>query len=111
VASLVLLTLFVHAFLASATHFHRFSWNEGVAAGQTETSARGREEATRRADAAGHAQCLTCRLQRNFVAECQKTSRLAEPELRDVPTARKPQPFPVTVQSFSVPAGRAPPLA
>lgn len=62
-AGLLLLALTAHAAFASVTHFHSPS---GAAA--TQGALQGREEGGRGAPlTGGDAQCLLCRLQRNYV--------------------------------------------
>lgn len=65
-AGLVLLFLTAHAFVASATHFHRPA---PAAADPAQTVLRGLEEGGEGTPlAGGDAQCLLCRLQRDFAS-------------------------------------------
>jgi hypothetical protein len=62
---LVLLVLLAHGFVAGATHFHRLA-NAGEQSTQTTFLSRGGDG--RSVPPAGDdAQCLLCRLQRNFI--------------------------------------------
>lgn len=105
---LVLLFLICHAFLASATHFHR-DVRPGVSPVALGLSAGGDEDATQPNVATGHAQCLLCRLQRNFVCELEQgiPATLAPPAVAftrglhaDTIHSR---------ESFLTPSGRGPP--
>jgi len=115
--SALLLVLFAHAFMVSATHVHRPELSRAAAAAAAaamtaaSTSCEERDDADSLRDASFHAQCLLCRLQRNFVSD------LHQAESR---TAATPQTYEggltLSVLSFAqasflVPAGRAPPLA
>ena len=70
-AGLVLLFLICHAFLVSATHFHR-----DVRPGARTTTiglSAGSDEGTESSSVAfNHAQCLLCRLQRNFICDLEQ---------------------------------------
>ena len=105
-ASGVLLLLFVHAFLVSATHGYRSASvlpaGVGVEAG---------DDLRRASELGGHAQCLLCRLQRSFVADLQKTSQLVAPTPRKTLACELSPARSTHTRPFSVPAGRAPPLA
>lgn len=106
-ASLLLLGLFCHAFLVSATHYHRSS----VSSAKTQSGAvlGVREDSTGLPETGGHAQCLLCRLQRNFVADYHKESTpIGAPRQVISLSDLSPTPSPVT-RPFSVPSGRAPP--
>jgi hypothetical protein len=106
--AVALLVLMGHAFVVSATHFHRSSptaaFSQGAQVGLP-------AEAQRAPLAGGHEQCLLCRLQHNLVAELQH----AAPTL-DAPRAEAHEPGgrPVSyseVASHLTPPGRAPPSA
>lgn len=108
-AHALLLLLFWHAFLASATHFHRTA---PAPAGQERATQVGDgKDATGTADAGGHAQCLLCRLQRNFVADAQKESAPVSAPPTALLAAELPPSLCHVARPFSVPSGRAPPLA
>ena len=67
----MLLFLICHAFLVSATHFHRDA-RPGAPAATVGVSA-GSDEGTAPASVAfNHAQCLLCRLQRNFICDLEQ---------------------------------------
>ena len=109
-ASWVLLFLFVHAFFVSATHGYRFE-RVGVAKAQSEACVASREDLSRAHEAGGHSQCLLCRLQRNFVAELQKTSLPVGLPPQKTYTGELPAALSTLTRPFSIHAGRAPPLA
>ena len=70
-AGLLLLFLICHAFLVSATHFHRDA-RPGAPAATVGPSA-GHDEGTEPSSVAfNHAQCLLCRLQRNFICDLEQ---------------------------------------
>ena len=95
-AGLLLLALTAHAFIASATHFHRLT-NLGVQS--THAAFQNREERGQNVPLTGDdKQCLLCRLQRNFVTDVQQATIIVAPPpvwtlgydlLQDVP-ARAP---------------------
>lgn len=107
--SALLLGLFVHAFLVSSTHAHRVE-RAGGAIQSRQLSAGRNTEAERPADAGMHAQCLLCRLQRNFVSDLPD-SRPFVISLQPGPlSCNVPQVTTHSTNAFLVPAGRAPPL-
>ncbi|HYH84748.1 MAG TPA: hypothetical protein VEX60_04645 [Pyrinomonadaceae bacterium] len=106
---LVLLVLMAHAFVASTSHFHRLAGATAPVYSGAALSAN--EESQDAPPAGGHAQCLVCRLQRNFVSDLQQL----------IPVVAAP---PATAQVFEThtdtsvhsvrflsPSGRAPPHA
>ena len=107
----LLLFLTAHAFVVSAAHNHRFQLGAGwpdsphIHAGKSTAPDQGSEANN------NHAQCLLCRLQRNFVAELSRHSSVA------VAPSEKFSSYtvdPLSLHSsgaFFAPAGRAPPLA
>lgn len=107
---LVLLFLICHAFLATTTHFHR-DVRPGAAPVTLGLSAGGDEGATQPNVANGHAQCVLCRLQRNFVCDLEQgiPTTLA-PLARDTTRAVRAAAIHSRV-SFLAPSGRAPPSA
>lgn len=106
----VLLVLLAHAFLASATHFHRAAgpYEAGASA-----AALGRQQEGGQAPLTnGDEQCLACRLQRNFASGLV---RHAAPET--APQAARPSGFAShgstpkhSAHALSA-TGRAPPLS
>ncbi len=107
-ATLLLLALFGHAFFASATHFHRVR----SAGGSSPVASVGeREGAQQSPTSGGHAECLLCRLQRNYVSNLQHTTT------EIVAPACRPQGHldtwaaSVSAAHFLAPSGRAPPHA
>lgn len=68
-AGLLLLALTVHAFVASATHFHSLT---SPGAQPAQSSFQSNEQRGQNAPLSGdEKQCLLCRLQQNFVSEVQ----------------------------------------
>lgn len=107
---LVLLFLIWHAFFVTATHFHR-DVRPGATTAACEVNA-GRDDGGEQPGVAtAHAQCLLCRLQRNFICDLEQGihATLAPPaeELRRASFTR---PF-HSRTSFLTPSGRAPPTA
>jgi hypothetical protein len=109
-ASGVLLFLFVHAFLVTATHGHRLG-RVSLPESRAEFSATNEEDLRRTSELVGHTQCLLCRLQRNFAVDLQKTSQLVGPLPQKTRGCKPPTELAPVTRPFSVPAGRAPPLA
>lgn len=109
-ASALLLVLFAHAFLVNATHCHRFA--RAVAPGaEYGIGVGGREDLGRPSDVGGEAQCVLCRLQRNFVTDFHKISTPVGAPRQEGQRYRPPPALSTTSRAFSVPQGRAPPLA
>jgi hypothetical protein len=102
----LLLLLFGHAFLVSATHCHRSAWS---AKGQSGVVLGVREDATGLTETGVHAQCLLCRLQRNFVADYHKVSTPLDAPRQVLSLGELPPPLSPVARPFSVPSGRAPP--
>lgn len=70
-AGLLLLFLICHAFIVSTTHFHR-DVRPGARAATVGVIA-GSDEGTEPSSVAfNHAQCLLCRLQRNFICDLEQ---------------------------------------
>jgi hypothetical protein len=110
VASLLLLVLFAHAFLVNATHFHRFA--RAVAPGAEQgIGVGGREDVGRQSEAGAEAQCVLCRLQRNFVTDAHGVSTPVGPARQERQLHCLPPALSGNSRAFSVPQGRAPPLA
>lgn len=107
-APLLLLLLFCHAFLVSATHFHRSALGVRDGGGAVLDM---RDDAAGLPETGGHAQCLLCRLQRSFDADYQKEWIIVgAPRQASGPCELSPALSPVT-RPFCVPSGRAPPSA
>jgi hypothetical protein len=106
--SLLLLALFGHAFFAGATHFHRV---RGAVGASPVACAGTRDDAGQSPSSGSHAECLLCRLQRNYVSDLQHTA----PEIaaHECQPQGHPGPRPVapTAGNFLAPSGRAPPRA
>lgn len=106
----MLLFLICHAFVISATHFHR-DVRPGAQSVTLGLTAGGEDDATQPNAATGHAQCLLCRLQRNFVCDLEQ----------GIPAMPAPRAVAATTHvhaaathasiSFLKPSGRAPPSA
>jgi hypothetical protein len=95
--ALMLLVLTGHAFVVSATHFHRARPSAPAAAdrGPQFNLPQGAQEAP---PAGGHEQCLLCRLQRNLVSDLQHyVSTLPTPQAESLGR----------FNSFDAPARRA----
>ncbi len=76
-AALLLLALTTHAFVASATHFHRFA---GAVPHSVQASVGSRRGDTPQAPLAGEdSRCLLCRLQRSLISDVQNGSVLLLP--------------------------------
>ena len=102
---LLLLVVTVHAFVASATHFHVLT-----DAQTSQAVVHGDERGSRSVPLAGdEAQCLLCRLQRSFVSDLQSATLAVAPPTADAlgyATLRNVS----TLASCSLlPSGRAPP--
>lgn len=108
--ALVLLVLTGHAFIVSASHFHR------APRLATAASARGAQvglpdAAQRTPLAGGHEQCLLCRLQRHLVAELQHASTsLDAPRFENPVHGSRPDAY-IGQTPLLAPPGRAPPSA
>ena len=104
---MLLLVLTAHAFVAGATHFHRVAAPGAQAA---QAALLGSNEGGRSAPLSGdEAQCLLCRLQRNFVSELRGVTLTVAP-----PTA-EPQVYAALTNVSAraslamLPSGRGPP--
>jgi hypothetical protein len=107
--ALMLFALTGHAFFASSSHFHAAPG--GLTSARSDDAGRVEEqrdarEATR---GGGHAQCLLCRLQRDFVSALRHSDpQLVEPTARLRLLARSFEPV-VSSAVLLSPPGRAPP--
>jgi hypothetical protein len=105
---LLLLALFGHAFFVSATHFHRVVRAEGAS---PVASVGERGDSGQTPASGGHAECLLCRLQRNYVSDLQQTSpAIAAPEHRPQGHVGTRAVSPSAAHLIA-PSGRAPPNA
>ena len=109
-ASVLLLVLFAHAFLVNATHCHRFTRASAPGAAHG-IGVSGQEDTGRSTEAGGDAQCVLCRLQRNFVTDFQRVSTPVGPARQECQRYCLPPAPSSNARAFSVPQGRAPPLA
>lgn len=108
--ALALLLLVAHAFLASTTHFHRIERDDKTLASSS-LSARDFSEPEGGLESNSHAQCLLCRLQRNFVAELSNPVLSIAAALQKLPCDEISHTLHPLNGAFLLPAGRAPPLA
>lgn len=110
--SALLLVLFAHAFLASATHFHRAERAGAPAANPASSTSRALTESAPGAqDATLHAQCLLCRLQRNFISDLQQSEQQTAATPLALEGGARLAVLSFSDDSFLVLGGRAPPLA
>jgi hypothetical protein len=108
-AGVLLLVLTAHAFVASSTHFHRSALTGLVHA---QSTAVGSEEGGQGAPQAGDdAQCLLCRLQRNFVSGVQHERPTVAPLPAEAVKYEPLQNISVRAASALLRSGRAPPQA
>jgi hypothetical protein len=107
----VLLFLIWHAFFVSATHLHRDARLEIPATTVGHNSVGSPQDADQSPVAITHAQCLLCRLQRNFICDLEQAmpATLAPPA--SMPCWEILQPSPHSETSTLSPSGRAPPFA
>lgn len=108
--AVVLLVLTGHAFVVSASHFHR-AWQPGGAEASGVARAVRPEGAPRPSLAGGHEECLLCRLQRNFLAVLQPTTPTLGAPRAEAPDPRSRYDFHLRQASLHAPSGRAPPSA
>jgi hypothetical protein len=73
----MLLCLVLHAFFVSVTHFHYSAQSEGAPAQSSIRACEGHSEHNA-PGAGGHSNCLSCRLQRNFVSDLTPSSIILE---------------------------------
>jgi hypothetical protein len=104
-----LLILVAHAFLVSATHFHRTE-RVGKSLAAFSLSAEDFSKSDGGLESNSHAQCLLCRLQRNFVAELSSPASFSAVALQKLPAKEISSASAHSNGAFLLPAGRAPPL-
>ncbi|HEY0077074.1 MAG TPA: hypothetical protein VGB73_00400 [Pyrinomonadaceae bacterium] len=110
--ALALLFVFAHAFVVSATHFHRAGGASADA--QTSFTQRASLDTQTRAEtdaASGHAQCLLCRLQRSLTADLDRQSFVPAPPSRKLSDIKAVSTVAPLSNAYLAPAGRAPPVA
>ena len=108
--AVVLLVLTGHAFVVSASHFHRGPQPGGAAASGVARAVRP-EGALRSPLAGGHEHCLLCRLQRSLLAELQPSAPTLGAAGAEARALRSRSDFHVRQASLRAPSGRAPPAA
>lgn len=101
----LLLALFVHAFVVSATHCHRAEPLGAAAA----VSASGGDDVSGLGETDAHAQCLLCRLQRGFAFDLDSSPLLVGPTPGHAPASGRPAGLAPAARAFGAPSGRAPP--
>lgn len=108
--AVVLLVLTGHAFVVSASHFHR-GWQPSATAEVAAAGARvvAPQSAQPSPLADGHEQCLLCRLQRHLVADLQHAGpTLGAPRAEALDPDRLAGPHLLSASPHA-PPGRAPP--
>lgn len=106
----VLLLLLAHAFLVSATHFHRVA---GLNSSQASGTALSRSDEGRKAPLTnGEEQCVVCRLQRNFNSGLMHHAapEVAAPVVNSVVLTSLEEASAQSAHTLSA-TGRAPPLS
>lgn len=106
-AGLLLLALTLHAFVASATHFHRLP-QLGASPAQT-LFQNGDERGEGTPLGGDEKQCLLCRLQRNLVSDLQHAALVIAPPLAWVPDHELLHEAAARQGSVLLRQGRAPP--
>lgn len=107
--ALLLLVLTGHAFVVSASHFHRFRQSAAASAEGAHLSPI--DSAQQSPLAAGHEHCLLCRLQRNLVAELQHAAPMLGAPRAEAPPPGDRLQTTVRQPALLAPSGRAPPSA
>jgi hypothetical protein len=106
-AGLLLLALTAHAFVASATHFHRLAQ---TGASPVQTVFQNGEERGEGAPLGGdEKQCLLCRLQRNLVSDLQHAALVIAPPPASTPEHESLHETAARAGSVLLRQGRAPP--
>ncbi len=105
--TVAILCLIAHALLVNAIHFHITGCQEIAPNGPTLTASH--QSDSNSPFAGGHTECLSCRLQRNFVSDVRPISlffdSLPEPLARELLISE-----PRLQISFSIFSSRAPPI-
>jgi hypothetical protein len=106
---LLLLVVTAHAFVASATHFHRRAVSD---AQSSHAVLHGDERGGQSVPLAGdEAQCLLCRLQRSFVSDLQSATLAVAPPTTDALSYAALGNVSARVSRSLLRSGRAPPSA
>lgn len=106
-AALLLLVVTAHAFVAGSTHFHRGAASSAPA---DRAAAHDGEGGGQSAPLAGdEAQCLLCRLQRNFVSDLQGATLSVVPPPADAHGFASLSKVSASAARSLLPSGRAPP--
>ena len=100
-----LFALVAHAYLISVTHFHRLE----TAASAATAAWQGAGDAAPPISTNSHAQCLSCRLQRNFTFDLHHSAPLIAPPQPIAADHRARQPEAHASRVLLKSAGRAPP--
>jgi hypothetical protein len=108
VRAFALFSLTAHAALINAIHFHSFT--DQHAASSIATLARNHPSDSNRPAEGGHADCLSCRLQRNFIADVLPPSVLFDPVSEPL-TRQHFFSEPHIQSTYSTFSSRAPPMA
>lgn len=109
-AAFVLLALAAHAFLTSATHFHRIRATDARESFGL-TPDEGRFQRGPEADSGQHAQCALCGLQRSFITDLGHLLPSLPTPWQAAPTYEPHGLQLLTDSAFLAPSGRAPPLS
>jgi hypothetical protein len=106
---LLLLALTAHAFVASATHFHRLPQ---LGASPAQSILQNGEGSADGAPLGGdEKQCLLCRLQRNLVSDLQHAAIILAPPLARTPVHEPLHKAATRAGTVLLRQGRAPPAA
>ena len=106
-ASLLLLALTAHAFVASATHFHRLP-QPGASPAQV-TFRNGEDRGEGAPLGADEKQCLLCRLQRNLVTDLQHAALVIAAPPASTPVHEPLHEVAARAGTILLRQGRAPP--
>jgi hypothetical protein len=106
-AGLLLLVLTAHAFVASATHFHRLPQVGATPAQTILQNGEGHADGTPLGS--DEKQCLLCRLQRNFVSDLQQAAIIIAPPPARAPVHEPLQKAAARAGTVLLRQGRAPP--
>lgn len=106
-ASLLLLALTAHAFVAGATHFHRLPQ---LGASPVRVALQNGEDRGESAPLGGdEKQCLLCRLQRNLVSDLQHAALVLAPPQASTPVPEHLHEVAARRGTLRLRQGRAPP--